>query len=55
MNLRPSPEIGLFCVEREVNIGWPALKKSLWKERLKSFGKIFKRMSNQHCGDTLII
>jgi hypothetical protein len=39
-------------VEREVNSGWPALKKILWKGKSKSSEKIFRKMFNQHYGDT---
>jgi hypothetical protein len=46
---------GFFSVEREVNSGWRSLRETLWKGKSGSFGKIFKKMFNQHSGDIIII
>jgi hypothetical protein len=59
----PLPEIfvawpleeGFFYVEREVNIGWQALKRSLWRGKSRNFGKIFRKTFNLHSGGTLTI
>ena len=50
--LRLALQKGFFRIEREVNSGWPALRKSLWKEKSRNSEKIFRKMYNLHSGDT---
>jgi hypothetical protein len=48
-------EKGFFYGEREVNSGWPPLRKTRWKRKSKSCERIFRKMFNRRFGDTHII